>query len=379
MKNNATNSRRLNDVEINSPTSFDVLIAGAGPAGCASAIRLTQLGLSVGLSDSVDDAKLKIGESIPGAILRMLNTLGINELSELLESSEFGPCHANCAAWGSEDWLFNDGIQNPEGGGWHVLRNRFDAGLRQKAHEMGVSYFNGLIDTISTSQDGFEVDFKRKEPYLPPNLTARFLVDASGRACAVLRQLKVERLFFEDQMAAFCWVNDDSEDTLTRVKTVKDGWWYSSVLPNKQRVIAFHGMSTVVADFVRDPALFLHEFAKSGTIETEFSVEAIFEGVQARDASVSRASEIFGQNWIAIGDTACAMDPITSQGIFHAMYTGIRGAEAIAQSLNGEKSALSNFSNAVARVFDTNQSLRMHHYTQELRFTENPYWKQYFK
>ena len=53
-----------------------------------------------------------------------------------------------------------------------------------------------------------------------------------------------------------------------------------------------------------------------------------------KDATVRRASarsealdSCCGTDWCAVGDAAAAFDPLSSQGIFNALYTGVRGAE----------------------------------------------------
>jgi hypothetical protein len=37
----------------------------------------------------------------------------------------------------------------------------------------------------------------------------------------------------------------------------------------------------------------------------------------------------WGENWLAVGDAALAFDPISSQGMFSALYTGLRAAQTI--------------------------------------------------
>jgi 2-polyprenyl-6-methoxyphenol hydroxylase-like FAD-dependent oxidoreductase len=54
---------------------YDIVIVGAGPAGCAAALRLRQQGLRVALVDDVKQGRLKVGESLPGASIRLLQSL----------------------------------------------------------------------------------------------------------------------------------------------------------------------------------------------------------------------------------------------------------------------------------------------------------------
>ena len=92
------------------PPAFDLLVAGAGPAGAASAIVARQAGLRVGLVDAVDDDALKVGESLPGGIIRLLRRLGTGGPAQLLRADELAPCVANVSAWARDTWSFNDAL-----------------------------------------------------------------------------------------------------------------------------------------------------------------------------------------------------------------------------------------------------------------------------
>jgi NADPH-dependent 2,4-dienoyl-CoA reductase/sulfur reductase-like enzyme len=60
-------------------TEVDVLIAGAGPAGCAAAISLAQFApdLRVALVDGAPAAAARIGETVPPPIRPMLEHVGL--------------------------------------------------------------------------------------------------------------------------------------------------------------------------------------------------------------------------------------------------------------------------------------------------------------
>jgi hypothetical protein len=70
-------------------------------------------------------------------------------------------------------------------------------------------------------------------------MTARFLIDAGGRAAPLARQFGARR-HRHDRLACG-WVHGQSfgGNGLTFVEAVEDGW-YSAPLPNNRRVLAFH-------------------------------------------------------------------------------------------------------------------------------------------
>jgi flavin-dependent dehydrogenase len=354
---------------------YDIVIVGAGPAGCAAALRLRQQGLRVALVDPVKQGRLKVGESLPGASIRLLRSLGINALSELLSEDQYEACTANRSAWGSEQWTYTDALRNPEGGGWHVVRHEFDAALRRKAIGAGVDFYSGKVGSIAFNKN-HTISFKTRHPNLPEAIHTSWLIDATGRAAAVTRQFGVERIKHSSQMAAICWLHPhpQDEDRTTTIKSVANGWWYTSRLPDGSRVLSFHGLPETVASFVKDPEAYLREANATHLINYNLHASHLLEGIKARDASVSRATQVHGNNWLAVGDAALSFDPLSSQGIFFALYSGLKAADAIVKTRDRDTNALTQYQQQVNSVFQANQRSRAHFYTAERRFLGEGYW-----
>ena len=73
-------------------------------------------------------------------------------------------------------------------------------------------------------------------------------------------------------------------------------------------------------------------------------------------AHVSIASAARG--WLAAGDAATAFDPLSSQGLMHALSSGMVGGEALARHLDGDDAAMSEYQNGTDRAF--HEYLRLH-------------------
>ena len=91
-------------------TDYDVLVAGGGPAGAATAAAACLAGLRVALVDDSDEQRWKLGESLPGAVLRSLRRLHIAGPEQLLAPDERERCAANVSAWGSDRWTYQDAL-----------------------------------------------------------------------------------------------------------------------------------------------------------------------------------------------------------------------------------------------------------------------------
>jgi flavin-dependent dehydrogenase len=360
--------------------AYDVVVAGAGPAGAASAIVARQAGLRVGLLDATDDRALKVGESLPGGILRTLRRLGIEGPAELLNTDELTACVANVSAWGSDRWTFNDALASPEGGGWHVLRHRFDAALRHRAAALGVERIHANVGDVEQIGGLYGIDVTANARSHPGRLAARFLIDATGRRAAVARKLGLKRRRLSGQCAAVAWLRHpehDLDDT-TRVKAVQNGWWYTARLPQMLRVLAFHGLPADVAQMMRRPERFAEQCNATDLLSYGVRTSCFVRPLKAMDASVQVSESAAGPGWLAVGDAALSFDPLSSQGVLFALYSGIRGMEAMMHGLEQPGLAgrfLDDYQQKVCSVLAASQRARMGFYWSERRYSERPYWR----
>ena len=295
-------------------TDFDIVVMGAGPAGVAASIVLKEAGFSVLLVDQVRTNQLKVGESVPGAAIRLLQRLGLNSIDALLDADEYVRSTANASAWGSNEWRFQNAMQNLEGGGWHVLRHRFDEKLRQHALARGVEFLTGQVSRYDWDGAQYSLQLKSSRQ----KLKARWLVDATGRKGLVVRKQGGTRQKFSSQYAVIAWtqVQPGDQDQMTRVKSVPEGWWYTSKLPGGLRVSALQCLPEHAAQLVREPDAFFEAWQQAAMLESAINPEDLVQPLIARDASVQLSQQPFGENWLAIGDAAMSFDPLSSQGIF---------------------------------------------------------------
>lgn len=357
--------------------SKKIAIVGAGTAGSAAAIRLRQLGHEVYLIERKSENTHTIGESIPGATLRLLYTLGFTKLEDVLPVHCFRPNPAVASAWGSDEWFYKDSFNNPEGGGWQIIRAVFDANLRQKALEIGANFYTAKFDKIEKKDSYYRLELKKDNLEVEVIEHLDGIIDASGRSAAVLRKLGIDHHKFQTQMAVFGWFRLPEEvKEISFLKSTSQGWWYCSLLPNNERVIVFHGLPKIIAQYQRDPETFINDFNQAHILETQVTSEHLITELQTRDASFSKAPHYIKEQCIAIGDAALGFDPISAQGIFFALYSAIRGAEAL---VSEDSFALQNYSMQIEQIAQKNRDLRMQYYTAELRYFQESYWKQYFE
>ena len=358
----------------------DVAVVGGGPAGCAAALVLLEAGLSVSLIDPDDRSVLRVGESLPAACGRLLARLGLGSVETFLKEDARRPCVAHESAWASPSWERRDAMLDPEGGGWHIDRAGFDRSLYKAALQRGANSVRGEIADVTEVRGSAKSQFElrvNRGPERAGAIKARWLVDATGRTSRCGKALGVQRERISAQMAVARWFEapSDDGDQTTRIVATKDGWWYSARLPNGLRVVVFHCLPEEVSRIKTESSEFAHRCNSSDLLP--YSVTSLVSVADSvvRDAGMSRLVTPAGERWLAVGDAAIGFDPLSSQGLLFALYSGVRGAEAILQARTSGAD-FSGYTKKVESVFVANRDSRMYHYTSVLRFREYPYWRQ---
>src|SRR5207245_744542 len=68
-------------------------------------------------------------------------------------------------------------------------------------------------------------------------------------------------------------------------------------------------------------------------------------------ANSSRLDRLAGKNWLAVGDAAMAFDPLSSQGVYNALMSGLLAAQATECSLAGDHRELYRYAVAIENDF----------------------------
>ena len=89
----------------------------------------------------------------------------------------------------------------------------------------------------------------------------------------------------------------------------------------------------------------------------------------------SRLSSFGGTNWMAIGDAAMSLDPLSSQGICKALDSGINAAEVIHDKFISNRPIPETFYSKKAEDFDKYLSSRTFYYRKEKRWCKSLFWQ----
>lgn len=353
--------------------SVDTLIVGGGPAGTATAILLARAGYSVCLIEASHYEHVRVGEHLPPhgkPILTALDLWGIIE-----ESGAIG-CPGVRSAWGEPQPHQRDYLFNLYGEGWHLDRTRFDWLLAKEAELSGVLVFlDTRLGSISRKDNQWDAIISKSD--VMKKVRAKMLIDASGRRAFVAHILGARRIVFDRLFSVVSWFeNPNDPDRTLLVEAVENGWWYSSPLPNNRFVGAF--MTDV--DFLKGKSPRSQEFIKNLLYLTQFTQERLLNNRIIAGPTVHRASSeildrISGPGWLAVGDAAMSVDPLSSNGIAHALESAKAAAAAAMKWLDGDAVALDEYAVTQVTKLDPYLSKRTEVYREETRWLHHPFWK----
>jgi flavin-dependent dehydrogenase len=280
-------------------------------------------------------------------------------------------CHGNLAAWGSETMHATDFIFDPNGHGWHLDRPRFDEMLRDAARDAGAEVVSGArVEVVNAGRvrvAGGDVE-------------CAWLIDATGRGCGVARRLGAARVDADRLVAfhaRFAPGAGADRDSRTMIEAVSDGWWYTARVPSGERVVAF--MSD--ADHA-DRATIVSAAGFVAALERSDHVARVVLGggytlasrPRGADAGSGRLDRFSGSSWTAVGDAAYSFDPLSSQGLLNALYSGLRGGEAVHARLSGDDSPMAEYERRAADVYRIYLRRRDLYYADERRWPDSPFW-----
>jgi flavin-dependent dehydrogenase len=398
--------------------TFDVVVIGAGPAGCAAAVTLANDGRSVLVVDSgrvgpritwgtrdPQTPPFRIGEGGPPGLDRAVDQVfGTGTFVREDHLVSFG----NRSAWGSDQPTDTDFMFNPFGPGWHLDRVAFDERLRARAEAAGATFWFGTVraDDDRAQRDSLEHDdagrWHRERrwtliietPAGAREVDTSLVCDASGRAAAFARR-HGGRSITHDRLVAGVAVYEataveeaaavepgsvvaDDLDSTTTLEAVAGGWWYTAAIPHRRRVVAFFtdrdlfpadlrtidGYDRLVAS-TRLIGAVLHRSAPAYQLRSPTMLNP------AGSNWLERPS---GSGWLATGDAAACFDPLSSQGILTAVLMGRTAGDAAISLLVDPDAGTDAYDQRYRAIVDRFLAEHRSMYGLERRWPDEPFW-----
>jgi flavin-dependent dehydrogenase len=332
------------------PSSYDVIVIGGGPAGTTLAALLQRQGHTCLVLNSSTFPRYHIGESLIPHTYGTLERLG---LLPKMRDSHFPVKHSvrfvGRSGAEADPFYFSETIEGESAQTWQVERSEFDEMCLNLAIEAGADVHMGarVLKVLFEGEQavGATVQFDGDDK--SRNIQAKVVVDASGRATVLGKQLGL-KLDVPQLNKASIWSyyrggkrREGIDAGETTVFMIKDrGWFWYIPLPDDIVSVG------VVAspEYLFDESQDIEKVLEREVERCEPLLSVLDEAKRVDEVRGIRKlaylnREVVGDGWVMIGDAAGFLDPIYSSGLFLALASAELAADSVHQSL--EKGDLS--------------------------------------
>ncbi|MEW2913286.1 tryptophan 7-halogenase [Leisingera sp. JC11] len=326
--------------------TFDIAIAGGGPAGSVAAVLLARAGFRVALATLPPCAARYEGMSERVAAILARQRLPL---------AGIGPAVQRHVSWGA----FQGG-QNSE----HLAdRNAFDTGLLEAAQAEGVSVVHAAVSSVRSEAGEIRLADGTC-------LSARLLFEARGRrAPRQSTEMQRTELAGPDTISVAGFVPPQAGDRTTpRIEARPDGWVWSVPVERDRLWLQAVGAA-----------------ASLGQTGGKTAVAALWETVLGETPLPRRpvvhaiaprlAAPDLDPRCPRLGDAAVALDPLSGHGMFWALSSALMAVPIARALLSGEAELAREFyRNRVAETFWRQARVGRDFY-REAGF-QAPFWQQ---
>lgn len=299
------------------PDHYDALIIGGGPAGACAALRLLRMGRKVALVESASFPRDQIGESLSPGIRNLMDYL---EAGHLLAEPAYRHGLPARVIWETKAARPPEGSHR--GAGVMADRGRLDAALLGLAVARGLHLFQPAAFTSCVRQDG-----RWHVPIPNPDrlLTGTFLLDARGRRGATAAQ---RILTAPPAVAVWAHAPAGAMPPETRVEALAGGWLWGSPTSGGQsyRVMAFTDPAALKKT---PPAALLKRMVAEATLFKRPLAGAAWSPVEACPVLQYCHATPWQDAYVRLGETAFALDPLSSTGVEKAMRFSLQAVIAV--------------------------------------------------
>lgn len=319
----------------------DIIISGAGPAGCTASMFLSKNGIKHTLIEKAIFPRDKIcGDALSGKVISILKSFDEQSANELSANQElFNPCKGVIFVSPNNIKLsipFKlEYRAEDKAPGFVSKRLDFDAFLFNKTESPFCHRLqNCELTGIEKLENGLKITTTTDK--ISTTISTKLLIAADGSRSLAAKQLGgmvLDKNHYSGGIRAYYSgvknLHKEGYIELIFLKNYQPGYFWIFPLPNGKANVGAGMLSNEISKQRVDLKKMMID-----TIKTHPEISKRFEGAVLEDSIKgwglplgSKKRKISGDNFILCGDAASLIDPFTGEGIAPAMLSGKMAAE----------------------------------------------------
>ncbi len=333
--------------QTNELLTFDVVIAGAGPAGCTCALALKDAGLKVAILDKKSFPRNKVcGDAIPLRAIKTLSSIDPAFADSFKAFEKKLTTKSTAIIYNGQQVTF-DWVRDA----YTCTRMEFDNFLFSLVKNNTNTTIYAPISPVKYTQsaDGIEIT-----TIDGPDIKTKLLIGADGAHSLAAKQLAgnlLDRNHHAGSVRAYYSDIVGIENTLEIWfdKRFLPSYFWIFPLPGNTTNVGFGMLSEEIAKRkINLKSAFYQFIEQTPKLKSRFATATMISPLEGFGLPLgSNKLTRSGDHFMLVGDAASLIDPVTGEGIGNAMLSGKLAAE---QAINSFKK--NNFSSAFMKAYD---------------------------
>ncbi len=329
-----------------SPSSFDVVVIGAGPSGAVASALLNKKGYRVLVLEKEHFPRFSIGESL---LPQSMEFLAQAEMLSAVEDAAFQFKNGAAFSCGDkyESFDFREKFSKGIGTTFQVQRDRFDKILADEAQKQGVDIRYGqMVTAFNYDADSARaiLSVQDEEGHVY-EVSAKFALDASGFGRVLPRLLELDLpSHLASRTSIFTHIKDNISDSrfdrdkilITVHPEHHDIWYWLIPFSNGRASVGVVAPQAFLADIEGDAESKLRTLiSQAGMLATVLDHAEFDTRVGMIDGYSCDVKRLYGDGFALLGNAGEFLDPVFSSGVTIALKSASLAADVVDRQLAG--------------------------------------------